>query len=110
MKRDDACLLDMLIHARRAITYAKGLDYETFLLSPMKCDAIIWNIQVVGEAASQVSNTTRQAHPRIEGSRIVGMRHCLVHACREIAPAIVWRVVSDHLPDLIRRHVEIVID
>jgi uncharacterized protein with HEPN domain len=70
------------------------------------------NIQVIGEAARGISQEFRDNYPEIPWSRIIGMRHVLVHEYFEIDLDIVWRVVSDDLPRLksqihaILQHVE----
>jgi uncharacterized protein with HEPN domain len=45
---------------------------------------------------------TRQLHPSLPSPKMVGMRHILIHAYFEIDGDAVWRVVVEHLPDLIR--------
>jgi uncharacterized protein with HEPN domain len=59
-------------------------------------------LQIVGEAASQVSAEFRSANPEIPWDEIVGMRHRVVHDYLGIDEEIVWKTVGDDLPALIR--------
>ena len=72
MRRDDALLLDMLIAARKIQQFTSGVDWASFETNTMVQSAVIREIQVVGEAARQVSDITRTAQPRIPPGRDCG--------------------------------------
>ncbi len=59
-------------------------------------------VQVIGEAASRVSQRTRVAHPEIPWPEIVGLRHRLVHDYLHVDYDIVWDVARNKLPKLIQ--------
>jgi uncharacterized protein with HEPN domain len=63
--------------------------------------SLIKEIEIVGEAATQVSEVTREHLPGIPWADIVGMRNRLVHAYFDINLEILWRTVQDDLPPLI---------
>ena len=63
--RDAALLLDMLLAAQDARTFTKDLDEEAFLKSRLHQNAVIRSLEVIGEAASKVSQDFRAAHPDI---------------------------------------------
>jgi uncharacterized protein with HEPN domain len=63
--------------------------------------AVVHQIQVVGEAARLVSETTRQSVAEIPWKQIVGMRHRIVHDYTDIDLDIVWEVAKAHLPSLV---------
>lgn len=56
-------------------------------------------IEVIGEAASRVSDETRAANPAIPWSAIVGMRNRLVHGYFDIDTEIVWKTATEELAD-----------
>ena len=58
MRRDDAWLLDMLLAARDAAEFASGLKFSQFDDSRLHQNAVLKAIEIVGEAASKVSDTT----------------------------------------------------
>ena len=102
MQRDDAYLLDMLIAARRAAQHVNGIDAEQFASSLLHQDAVVRELQIVGEAARQVSEDTKGEQPEIDWAGIIGMRHRLVHEFRRIRIDVVWDVVQREVPVLIR--------
>jgi len=63
--------------------------------------SLVKEIEIVGEAANQVSKATREQLPGIPWADIVGMRNRLVHAYFDINLEILWRTVQYDLPPLI---------
>jgi uncharacterized protein with HEPN domain len=63
-------------------------------------DAVVRNLQVIGEAAKKVSAATRAAHPEIPWKSMAGMRDRVVHDYFGVSIEIVWDVVKNHLPAL----------
>jgi uncharacterized protein with HEPN domain len=101
-ERDAALLLDMLLAARDARSFIEGVDQTTFLTSALHQNATIRSLEVIGEAAGKVSNATKAAHPQIPWRDITGMRHRLIHGYGEVRLDLVWLVLRDRLPGLIR--------
>src|ERR1043165_4630184 len=108
MQRDDAYLLDMLVAARRAAQHATGLEPQQFESSLLHQDALFRSLQIVGEAASRVSDDTKSEHTEIDWNGIIGLRHRLVHDYRRIRVDVVWRVLKNEVPLLIRQLEQIV--
>lgn len=65
--------------------------------------AVERGVEIIGEAASKVAADTRDAATGIPWLAIVGMRHRLSHAYFDINHDIVWKTVTDELPELTRR-------
>lgn len=63
--------------------------------------ALVKSIEIIGEAASNVSLETRTKYQDISWADIIGMRHRLVHGYSEIDFDIIWLTVTDYLPPLI---------
>jgi uncharacterized protein with HEPN domain len=63
--------------------------------------ALIHLVQVIGEAARQVSREFTASHPEIPWEDIVGMRHKVVHDYLGVDEDIVWQVVTEDLPKLV---------
>jgi uncharacterized protein with HEPN domain len=61
---------------------------------------IVHHIEIIGEAASNVSEQLRTRHPEIPWRRIVDMRNVLIHGYFGIDLSEVWRVVENDLPRL----------
>jgi uncharacterized protein with HEPN domain len=63
--------------------------------------AVVRAIEVLGEAASQISAETRATHAGIPWRAIIGMRNRLIHAYFEINTEIVWQTVTQEIPALL---------
>ena len=102
MQRDNvAYLLDMLVAARDAVAFAASLTYAEFKRDRLSQLAILKSVEIVGEAASRLSEETKGTHRTIPWQEIVGMRNRLVHAYFEIDLRLVWDTVHNDLPELI---------
>jgi len=55
------------------------MTLEQFAKDELVCDAVMRNIQIIGEAANRTSKALRETTPHIEWPKIIGMRHRLVH-------------------------------
>jgi uncharacterized protein with HEPN domain len=91
----------MLDAAREACDFARAarrqdLDHDRKLTL-----ALIKDVEIIGEAAYQISDETRRLLPDIPWDDIVGMRHRLVHAYFDINLDILWNTVQEDLPPLI---------
>ena len=77
-------------------------DRERILkLSRMLVLALVKDIEIVGEAATRISENVQRSHPEIPWTDIIGMRHRLIHAYFEINLDILWETVVTDLPPLI---------
>lgn len=99
---DDAALLvDILIAARDARTIATGATLEG-LLDDLKLQlALVKLIEIMGEAASRLSDEARRSIPAVPWDKMIGMRHRLVHDYGNIDYEIVWAVVANDVPGVI---------
>lgn len=66
----------------------------------MRQDAIIRNLEIIGEAAGRVSSELRSTHPEVPWSALVGHRNVLIHDYRRLVLGLVWRVVSEDIGPL----------
>lgn len=102
MNKDDAIRLrHMLDAAREAISFTGGL-HRVDLNEDRKLElALVKDVEIIGEAAFQVSQATRDSLPGIPWDDIIGMRHRLVHAYFDINLDILWQTIQNDLPPLV---------
>lgn len=101
MERDLQSLLDMLQSAEIVMDYVAGRSQTELTTDLQFQDAIIRRLQIIGEAARRISESTRQTLPTIPWTAINGMRNRLVHEYDEIDLDTVWDTVINSLPILI---------
>lgn len=102
MWRDDAYLLDMLLAARKVQDFTEDIIWEQFQSDELTQNAVMRQIQIIGEAARRVSPRYQQAHREIPWEGIIGMRNRLVHEYFRIIPERVWDVIEKDISELIR--------
>jgi uncharacterized protein with HEPN domain len=91
----------------------RALEYTiqgrtAFLADPKTQDAVIRNIEIIGEAVKRLSAATREAHPEVPWSKIAGTRDRAIHGYFNVDLDIIWDVVETELPSLRERIVTIV--
>jgi len=101
MWRDDACVLDMLIAARKIRAFTDGVTQDRFLRDELMQHGIMRLIEILGEAARHLSEGFKANHPEIPWRQIIGMRNRMVHEYFRVIPAKVWEVVEKEIPSLI---------
>lgn len=98
--KDDRLYLGHILEAVERIL-AYGAEGEVAFRQDVKTqDAIIRNLQVMGEAVKKISTDCRAAHPEIPWKDIAGMRDRVVHDYFGVSLDIVWDVVTHHVPPL----------
>ena len=93
-------IADMLEAVERILLYTEGMTYAEFREDTKTTDAVLRNLQVLGEAAGRVPKALRARAPDVEWSRIIRSRHILVHEYFGVDREIIWRIAEVHLPPL----------
>jgi uncharacterized protein with HEPN domain len=98
---------DYLSHIEEAATlasdYVRGMTRETFLADRKTQQAVIYNILIIGEAATQVINEYPdfvEANPDIPWREMRGIRNRMAHGYFELNLAIIWDTVTTSLDKL----------
>jgi uncharacterized protein with HEPN domain len=99
MRSNRERLLDILEAIDKIDRFA-GMSCERFESDEMLQIWIIHHLQIIGEAASRLTQQFLDEHPEVQWNKIIGMRHILVHGYFEIDYEIVWQTVINDLPKL----------
>lgn len=91
---------DMLEFCERALSYADGVSRESLDTDRMRYDAILRNLELIGEAATHVADEHRALASQVPWRQIVATRNRVAHAYLGIAADTVWSVLCDDLPTL----------
>jgi uncharacterized protein with HEPN domain len=100
-RTDEMYLADMLQYAREARALTAGETETSFVANRTLQLALTYLVQIVGEAATQMSDEARAALPDLPWARMRGMRHRLVHNYGRVGYDLVWDVIENDLPLLI---------
>jgi uncharacterized protein with HEPN domain len=102
MKPDDRIRLIHIADALgNAIRFTERRSREDLDKDAMLTFALLHAIQIVGEAANNIGQDTRDQYPQIPWSVIIGMRHRLVHAYADIDHDILWTTATEAAPKLL---------
>lgn len=101
-QRDAALLWDMRQAACEIREFIEGVIYKEFASNKVLRYAVERQILVIGEAAGRVSLGLRDTHPEIPWDSIIAQRNILAHEYGEILVERIWRVASQHIPELIK--------
>lgn len=72
-------LLDMVEAIAKVERYTAGLDFERFANDELIVDAVIRNLEVIGEAARQIPEPLRLQYTEIDWRRVIGLRNIVIH-------------------------------
>jgi uncharacterized protein with HEPN domain len=102
MQRDLQFLLDMLQSAELIMQYTAQCSKNEFINNIQLQDSVIRRLLIIAEAARRVSETTQATLSNISWREINGMRNRLVHEYDDLNLNIVWDVVENEIPILIK--------
>jgi len=102
-RRDSDYLRDVQEAIHRIQSYTSGLTYEQFLDDEKTQDAVIRNLQVMGEAVRKLSDSLTAAYPAVPWREIAGLRNRIVHDYFGINYDIIWAVIRAEIPLLLKQ-------
>ena len=93
-------LQDILESIEKIVQYVQGLTYEQFVQDDKTWDAVLRNLEIIGEAARRVPAAIQVQHPEVPWGQIVALRNRLIHGYFAVDEEIVWDIVTNELPTL----------
>jgi uncharacterized protein with HEPN domain len=97
--KDDVATLSQILERIERIK-ASGIDRERFRNNPWDQDALIRNLEIIGEAVKRLSNATRDRARGIRWSDIAGFRDIAIHGYDQLNLERTWVIVERDLPEL----------
>lgn len=98
----------MLEAAREALSFMKDRSRQDLDTDRMLALSVMKSVEIIGEAASKVSEECRCVCPEIPWHNIIGMRNQLIHVYFSIDLDVLWSTVQEDLPTLIQQLEQIV--
>jgi uncharacterized protein with HEPN domain len=80
--------------------YIKNLSFDAFSDDQKSVDAVVRNLEIIGEAANRLPDEFKEKYSEIEWHKVVGLRHRIVHEYFGIDLEIIWQILKKDLPEL----------
>ena len=80
--------------------YIKNLSFDAFSDDQKSVDAVVRNLEIIGEVANRLSDEFKEKYSEIEWYKVVGLRHRIVHEYFGIDLEIIWQILQKDLPEL----------
>lgn len=101
MVKDDLAYIEHILDCIRKIKkYLKDMSLKEFSDNELVQDAIVRNIEIIGEASKNVSADLKKVHCEIPWKEISGMRDKLIHDYLGVDVKVVWRTIKEDIPKL----------
>jgi uncharacterized protein with HEPN domain len=99
--RDWRTLIDDILQSiARIEEYTRGLEFEEFARDPMRVDAVLLNLTIIGEAATRVPVDVHQRLPSVPWNEMRGMRNVIIHSYFGVRLPVIWETLRENLPHL----------
>lgn len=104
MVKDDLAYIEHILDCIRKIKeFSEGLSFKEFSGNELVQDAVIRNIEIIGEASKKISSDTKRIYLDIPWKEIAGMRDKLIHDYLGVDVEVVWRTIKEDVPMLERQ-------
>jgi len=80
--------------------YVGNMALEDFTKDQKTADAVVRNLEIIGEASKHIPDKIRKKYTDIEWRRIIGMRNRIIHEYFGVSLKIIWQIIKDELPAL----------
>ena len=88
-------ILNSIVHIEE---YVANIDYSDFSNDQKTVDAVIRNLEIIGEATKNIPEEIRNQYPNLPWREISGMRDKLIHGYFDVIYSIIWETIQDDLP------------
>jgi uncharacterized protein with HEPN domain len=94
-------LRDMLECARKIERFTSGRSLAKFVGDEMAYDAVLRNLEVLGEAAKKIPEEVRRRHGEVDWRSVGGLRDVLAHAYFALDDETLWKIASEDIPRIV---------
>lgn len=100
--KDDKIYIEHILQSIDSINiYLADKDHRSFSEDYLTQDAVVRQLEIIGEATKRISIGLRDLNPDIPWSDMAGMRDILIHDYIDIDIDIVWKTATESIPDLV---------
>ncbi len=89
---------DILKFCSKIERYIEGLTKEIFEKREMVIDAVLRNLELVGEASNRLTKEFQDKHSNIPWKKLIGLRNIVIHAYSDVDLDIIWDIITKNIP------------
>lgn len=102
MSRDETLYLDDIQEScEKVLRFTIGMTYKDFVHDDLHFDAVLRNLEIIGEAVKNISEQTRQNYPDVKWRKIAGFRDIVAHEYFGVNEETIWDIVENEIPNLL---------
>ena len=99
-RSDREFLTDIREAINRIQQYTAGMTYEEFVRDTKTQDAVLRNLEIIGEAVKNLSRSLREEYPSVPWKSMAGVRDRLIHHYFGVSLDVVWQIATEELVDV----------
>ena len=100
MKDDNIYLEHISQSIAKIENYLSGIDYDSYLDDTLLQDAVVRQLEIIGEATKRISKGLKEKNQHVPWSDMAGMRDILIHDYIDVDLDIVWKTASESIIEL----------
>jgi uncharacterized protein with HEPN domain len=91
---------DILESSEKISRYISNVKYDDFIVDDIRVDAVIRNLEIIGEAIKNIPDEFKKDYPQIEWKKIARLRDILIHIYFGVDLQILWEIITAKIPEL----------
>ncbi len=99
---------DILEYAKTSLEFIQNVSYEEFITDKKATFATIRALEVIGESSNRISDELKEKYPHLPWIEMRGLRNRIIHNYDDIDYTIIWNVLKNEIPNLIKQIEEII--
>ncbi|MDY0100621.1 MAG: HepT-like ribonuclease domain-containing protein [Bacilli bacterium] len=100
--KDEKYIKRVINYCHKIIRYLKSVDtIDDFITNEEKVDAVLLNLEQIGETAKKLSKLYKVFYPDIEWNKIIGLRNLISHDYEGVDTTLIYNVATNNIPKLL---------